>query len=124
MEINKKDQTYTMKRWINGNTEVITRKYYTQKDFEESEFVKILLEARKMWNEEVLKYGEDYGSCILGDCIKVPFLRPRCRNISYATIVASPSVQGSITKEVTVKPILEFLKNNGINCFYHEGHMD
>lgn len=114
--IDRKNQTFINE--VTGKQE----NYYTRKDIQQWKW--ILVGAEALWQRLAEEYGKDEGSCILGDCIKAKVLLPRKRYIRYIEIVPSPSFQGSITKEVTVKPVLEFLKSKGIECWYHEGRMD
>ena len=134
-KINRKNQTYIVERHRNGETILETRNYYTIKDFNlecdggRPGFREAIIEAKQMWNDLALttiKDGVDMseGSCVSGDNIVVDILTPRCRYIKKATIVLSPAVQGSVTKEITVKPVLEFLRSKGIECRYDEGWMN
>jgi len=116
MKVNRKTQTFT---WDHSPGE---DKYYTTKQLKE--WKPILDQAEAMWERLCIEYGKDEGSCIIGDHIMAYVLPPRCRNPRRCIIVPAPGVQGGITKEKTVGPVLEFLKSHGIECWHHFGRMD
>jgi len=85
----------------------------------------IIDKAQKLWLETWKSQGElDEGSCCGGKCIQVPFLRKRARTIEYLPIVHCNFVQGNVSAQRAVKPVLEYLKNEGLEAVYDDGWMN
>ena len=96
-------------------------RYYTHKELKALK--PIFNKAQELWDKLIIEYGKDEGSCILGDSIVCDWLPPRCKYTRDYEI-AYPHAQGSITKEVTGKKVLEFLRSQGIECHQLSGRMD
>lgn len=99
---------------------------YDKKDL--SEKADIISEAKAMWDAKTKEYVEkngDMGSCVVGAGIVIHYLGPRCRKPVIENIILSPAcAQGSLSWESSVKEVLLFLKNNGIEATYEHGWMD
>jgi hypothetical protein len=101
-------------------------KIYKQDDFNAS-FKEILRKAQNLWYEladDYIKKGKEPGSCVIGDGFYVHYLPPRCRNPRELKILRTESLVGSLPYESTKDEIHEFLKINGIECFYKWGRLD
>lgn len=74
-------------------------------------------EAMKMWEarcaEYVAKHG-DQGSCVIGAAIVIGSVR-------YSPPTGA---QGSLVWEDSVKDVLGFLREHGIDAYYDPGSMD
>lgn len=81
--------------------------------------------AESIWYDSWLKSGMgDVGTCCGGKGIQVYYIAKRCRKLSQKIVVPCSFVQGNVAASVSVKPALEFLKNNGIEASYYDGWMD
>jgi len=86
--------------------------------------------ARELWTRlcaETYARRGDIGSCVLGAGLQVRYAAPRKRSYSFKTIITASEVccaQGSLVWEESVKEVIEFLKENGIEASYNPGYMD
>ena len=102
------------------------KKVYRFEDLHNPKVEAVILEAGRLWTEassEYIKLHGDTGSCVLGNGIFVALKPPRRRNI-YKLKLASPQGQGEGPGEGTKDPVLKYLKDNGIDCWYECGRMD
>lgn len=98
------------------------KKQYKQKEVQALEA--LFQQARQITQDTVLKNNiRDSGSSVLGNGIKLLVVPPRCRNAVEMTIVRGP-FQGNLSNHEALKPALEFLKAQGVDCFYCDGNMD
>lgn len=99
---------------------------YNDKDLEIS--AATIHNANLLWKCKTREYIEkngDMGSCVLGAGIDVYHLPKRARKPKTITIINAPSMaQGSICWEHSVKDIIQYLKDNGIEAHYNCGWMD
>lgn len=116
-----------MKKIINFLGDEMT--IYTPKDVD-GNFLNIVTQAKDMWKkiceENFVKYGDE-GSCVVGAGISIYFIPPRCRNYRRSYIIRADDVtncQGSLSWERDIEKVIEYLKNNGIDCHYNGGRMD
>jgi hypothetical protein len=86
--------------------------------------------AKDLWRvqcQEYLDKNGDQGTCVLGAGIYVYHLAPNCRTPRPKTIIEVYEVcraQGSLVWEDSVKEILEYLRQSGIDARYAAGNMD
>ncbi len=86
--------------------------------------------ARDLWTARCNEYHEkngDQGTCVLGAGIAVDYRAPRCRRSQQLIIIPAHSVtgaQGASVWEASVKEVLGFLKERGIDARYAAGNMD
>jgi len=108
--------------WGNANPE---HKNYRRKDLEK--FVPFFNEAQQTWREKtvahVKKHG-DTGTCIIGDGIFVNYIPPRCRKAKPLKVVSPQGAQGSYNYEQFKDEIMEYLRREGVDCYYRWGRMD
>lgn len=116
----------TIKRGL-GGADIVA---YQDADLEDIGLQQILGEAKRDWADRIATYVHqhgDVGSCVLGAGIAVWYLPPRCRKPRKKVII-NPHVivpyQGSVTWEVSANIIVDYLKKNGIECWFEYGRMD
>jgi hypothetical protein len=83
------------------------------------------------WSKECRATYErkgDWGSCVLGAGIEIPFLKPRAKYPTYKMIISASHVcpwQGSCVWEESVPKILAILESLGVvGARYNCGRMD
>lgn len=90
----------------------------------------VIRQAKQMWAERCAEYVKNYGdrgTCVLGAGIEIDFIPPRCRTPRRMMLISASSVcnaQGSIVWEDSKDEIINFLRENGIECRYAWGNMD
>jgi len=106
-----------------------TRIGYDDTDRSDALFRALVEIAADAWEAEcaryVAKHG-DVGTCVAGAGIAINYRAPRCRRYERKVILHPPhtSGQGASTWEHSVDTIVSWLKDHGIDCFYHCGYMD
>lgn len=91
---------------------------------------KAVSEAKELWaNKAKESYKEmgDVGPIIMGDGIMASLIPKRCRKPQNIIIISSAEVascQGNAHYERHASEIVEFLKEKGVECWYHYGMMD
>lgn len=96
---------------------------YQSQDLEKLE--PIFLKAYEIWLNEWKKEGSrDCGSCCTNKGISVRYIEKRKKYSTTKLIVESPPVQGNTAVSGCVKPALDFLHSQGIECFYDAGYSD
>ena len=123
MEIDRKTKTFYFK----GDSPKTAQRYYTIPELQDRRWV--FEEAARMWQqfaeEYVKKEGGEYGSCIIGDCIKVYALPPRCRYVRSVKIVGEPAFQSGGVKTESSEKVIKWLKEEYlIECWQASGRMD
>ena len=100
-------------------------RYYTKEDILKEQH--LLEQAYELWCDLAKEYQERTGErsgCVLGDEIVVNHLPRGCRIVKRGILVDTPPVQCGVTKAVTAKTVVKFLKANGIECHQRSGRMD
>lgn len=99
-------------------------KDYRFEDLHKAEAV--ILKAREMYRDLQQKFidtGGDRGTCVLGNGIYIAVLPPRAR-IAFEMKLCSPLGQSDFPSSHCKDPVLKFLKDNGLDCWYECGRMD
>lgn len=85
----------------------------------------IIKSAEYLWYQNWLDNGGiDEGTCCGGKAIQVYYIGKGKRKLSVKSIVPCSFVQGNVAAAKSVKPVLEFLEQNGIKASYYDGWMD
>jgi hypothetical protein len=84
--------------------------------------------ARNKWHERIKKYFEahgDAGPCVQGAGIYIWHTPPRCRKPRELLFLAPPAVcQGSHTWEESAQEVVEYIRSQGVYCWFEHGRMD
>jgi hypothetical protein len=67
---------------------------------------------------------EDKGTCVLGAGIAVNYRGPRKRYDRTKVIVSSGRHQGNCAQHASCARALQFLRDNGVDAWWHDGAMD
>jgi hypothetical protein len=103
--------------------------YPREKDFFEKHH-EALDQAREMWRsrcDAFLAQHGDEGTSVLGAGIEVDIIPARCRHYRPITVISASSVtraQGASVWEDSVRDIIAFLGQHGIEAHYNPGRMD
>ena len=105
-------------------------KTYRPPDLLSAQFIITIQRAKHLWakrcKEHYQKHG-DTGTCVLGasiDCYIIPY---KCRKYKPYCLISAHDVacsQGASNWENSVKEVIDYLKENGIEAHYNCGHMD
>ena len=105
-------------------------KTYKQAEIEAPDFVAIVETAKALWSEACAAYvakNGDTGTCVLGAgiyCMVVPKGKRKPREHKIISALSVTRAQGADVWESCRKPVLAFLRANGISCAYEYGFMD
>ncbi len=104
-------------RWTGDKEPVLA---YRDKDL--AAFRKTILEASKMWSEDMLAAeGGDLGTCVVGAGLGVYYTPPRCRTARRSRIIASP---GQSDCKGSVARAQKHLEEAGLEIHFEYGNMD
>lgn len=111
---------------INGNINREKKiKYYIATDLLNHKI--LFRQAQTLWNnlvdEYILLNGDENGSIVSGAGISIRVLPKGCRTLKYYKIVYADGNSRTYPIEAIAPKVIEFLKNNGIECQYEYGWM-
>lgn len=101
-------------------------KVFTFKELHKPEVEAVIEKARKMYRDDCAKYlkkHKDGGSCVLGNGIYIAVKPLRARTV-FKLELCTPMGQGEGAGYKCKDKVMNFLQQNGINCWYECGRMD
>lgn len=79
-------------------------------------------EATQLMNQFIIDTGlKDGGTCVMGECIEINVVPPRCRLPKRHVIVHQP-FQGN--NQRALRCAMDWLLSRGVECRYNCGRMD
>lgn len=104
---------------------------YQEKDLNTADILGTVQLAKAMWTRLCSDYvarNGDVGTCVLGAGIFVNYVAPRARSRSRKMLISASSVsgsaQGASVWEHSVKEVLQYLRDRGVQAEYFAGSMD
>lgn len=103
---------------------------YREADIKKPEFIAIIEEATKMWEQSCIEDFEqngDRGSCVMGAGFFIFYIPPRCRKPIRHMVISARKVaraQGSVNWEAGYEKVLNFMKSKGLDVYYDWGYLD